>query len=497
MSQQGSRRAGTAQPWRCLSADAKTLHLHPDGAMKAFVWNDRFETGLAPVDDQHHRLVEIINRLGAVLIDGSATEASLAATFGELADYAKRHFADEERLMAQAGLDPRHVDVHRQHHRQFVEQLVGLWKGRASLAQPAEVLHGFLSSWLTFHILEEDQAMARQLELVQQGSSPAEAFDSAQLPADTASVVLLGAMHELYGVLSKQNKALAEANERLEGQVADRTRSLLQAEKMAAVGQLAAGVAHEINNPIGFVNSNLGTLRGYAEQLLGLLDACGAQCARDPAAAAEFERLATEADLPYLREDLTALLSESRDGLDRGKNIVLALKDFAHADTADLVETDLLVGLDSTLKVASNELKYKAEVVRALTPLPTVHCIPGQINQVFMNLLVNAAHAMPQRGTITLRSGFDDEGVWVDVEDNGSGIATEHLARIFEPFFTTKPVGKGTGLGLAVSWDIVVNKHHGRLSVRSALGQGSCFSVWLPRQGPAPAAASDATHPNA
>jgi len=459
--------------------------------MKAFVWNDRFETGLATVDDQHHRLVEVINRLGAMLIDGSATEASLAATFGELADYAKRHFADEERLMAQAGLDPRHTDMHRQHHRQFVEQLVGLWKGRASLTQPAEVLHGFLSSWLTFHILEEDQAMARQLELVRQGSSPAQAFDSAQLPADTASVVLLGAMHELYGVLSKQNKALAEANERLEGQVAERTRSLLQAEKMAAVGQLAAGVAHEINNPIGFVNSNLGTLRGYAEQLLGLLDACARLSAGDTAAAAEFERLATEADLPYLREDLTALLNESQDGLDRVKNIVLALKDFAHADSADMVETDLLAGLDSTIKVASNELKYKAEVVKALTPLPTVHCIPGQINQVFMNLLVNAAHAMPQRGTITLRSGSDDEGVWVDVEDNGCGIPPENLARIFEPFFTTKPVGKGTGLGLAVSWDIVVNKHRGRLSVRSVLGQGSCFRLWLPRQGTAATAAAD------
>jgi hemerythrin-like metal-binding protein len=469
------------------------LLLKLDGAMKAFVWNDRFETGLPTVDEQHRRLVEVVNELGAVLIDGSATEESITATFVGLADYAKRHFADEERLMAQAHIDPRHVDAHRHHHRQFVEQLVGLWKGRANLAKPAEVLHGFLSSWLSFHILEEDHAMARQLNLVGQGAAPEQAFERAQLPADTSSVVLLGAMHELYGVLSQQNKALAEANERLEGQVAERTRSLLQAEKMAAVGQLAAGVAHEINNPIGFVNSNLGTLRGYATQLLGVLDACAEQSARDPAAAAQFEQISTEADLPYLRQDLTALLDESQDGLDRVKNIVLALKDFARADSADMSEVDLLVGLDSTIKVASNELKYKADVVKALTPLPTVHCIPGQINQVFMNLLVNAAHAIAHRGTITLRSGFDDSGVWVDVEDSGCGIAAEHLERIFEPFFTTKPVGQGTGLGLAVSWDIVVNKHHGRLSVRSQPGQGSCFTLWLPRETSAATAAAPAS----
>jgi hemerythrin-like metal-binding protein len=459
--------------------------------MKAFLWNERFETGIESVDAQHRGLVEVVNRLGAMLIDGSATEAALGATFGELAKYALRHFADEERLMAEAGLDSRHAAAHCQQHQQFVEQLGDLWKGRAGLDKSAEVLHGFLSSWLTFHILEEDHAMARQLAAVKQGVEPALAFDAAKRAVDTASGVLLGAMHELYGVLSQQNRALAGANAQLERQVAERTRSLLQAEKMAAVGQLAAGVAHEINNPIGFVNSNLGTLRGYAMQLLGLVDACSKLTATDPAMAASFAQAAAAAELPYLREDLDALLGESQEGLDRVKHIVQALKDFAHADNAEPVDADLLAGLESTLKVAGNELKYKADVVRALTPLPPVRCLPGQINQVFMNLLVNAAQAITDRGSITLRSGFDALGVWVEVEDSGCGIPAELLPRLFEPFFTTKPVGQGTGLGLAMSWDIIVNKHRGRFDVRSEPGRGSCFTVWLPRTAPAGAGVGD------
>ena len=131
--------------------------------------------------------------------------------------------------------------------------------------------------------------------------------------------------------------------------------------------------------------------------------------------------------------------------------------------------------------MATAELKYKAEVVRELTALPRVHCMPGQINQVFMNLLVNAAQAIPERGRITLRSGYDDAGVWVSFTDTGCGIPAQNISRLFEPFYTTKPVGQGTGLGLALSWDIIVNKHGGRIEVSSQPGQGSCFTVWLPR----------------
>jgi len=450
--------------------------------MKAFVWDARFETGIALVDTQHQHLVDIVNRLGDVLITGSATDDAMAAVFAELASYAQQHFADEETLMLQAGLDTRHRDAHQQHHQQFVAQLVAMWGGRANLADAANVLHGYLSSWLTFHILEEDQAMARQLSRVHGGTPAAEAFDEDQVPRDVGSAVLLQAMGKLYHVLSLQNKALQEANEKLEDKVAARTRDLLRSEKMAAVGQLATGVAHEINTPIGYVNSNLGTLSRYTTQLLAALDACMACAGQSPELARTLQALEQKYELAYLKEDLVALLAESRDGLDRVKTIVVALKDFAHADSAEMVSADLLVGLESTLKVASTDIRQKADIVRELQPMPPVLCAPGQINQVFMNMLVNAAHAIQGHGVITLRNGFDDHEVWVEIADNGPGIAPEHLSRVFEPFFTTKPVGQGTGLGLSVSWDIVVKQHGGRIEVRSQPGQGASFKVHLPRR---------------
>ena len=449
--------------------------------MQAFTWSSRFETGIASVDEQHRQLVEIVNRMGTILIDGSATQDSITGVFGELAAYAKQHFADEERLMIEAGLDRHHVAQHQLHHRQFVTQLTDMWKGRTGLSNPTEVLHGFLSSWLTFHILEEDQSMARQLVLVQQGIAADEALHREKQQADNTSAILLAAMHKLYHLLAQQNQGLIEANERLEEKVAVRSRELVQSEKMAAVGQLAAGVAHEINNPIGFVNSNLGTLGHYATQLLEVIDATDACAATHPELAVSFLKIKKAVDLPYLREDLSALLKESQEGLDRVKQIVQSLQDFAHPDSGEMVSTDLLAGLESTLGVVASQLRDKATIVRELQPIPRVKCIPGQINQVLMNFLINAAQAIDDHGTITLRSGTDAQGVWIEVADSGSGMSDEVRQHLFEPFFTTKPVGKGTGLGLSISWDIVVNKHGGRVDVQSTPGHGSRFTLWLPQ----------------
>jgi signal transduction histidine kinase len=145
-----------------------------------------------------------------------------------------------------------------------------------------------------------------------------------------------------------------------------------------------------------------------------------------------------------------------------------------------MMDTDLLAGLESTLSVVSNELKSKADIVRELMPLPPVRCIAGQINQVLMNLLINATQAIEGHGTITLRSGSDGHGVWIEIGDTGSGMTEDVSKHLFEPFFTTKPVGKGTGLGLSISWDIIVNKHGGRIDVKSELGKGSSFTIWLP-----------------
>ena len=255
---------------------------------------------------------------------------------------------------------------------------------------------------------------------------------------------------------------------------------LLQSEKMAAIGQLAAGVAHEINNPVGFVNSNLGTLQRYVNDLLKLLAAYEQlEGALTDEVRGDLARLKQKIDAAYLREDVDKLLSESMDGLRRVKRIVQDLSDFSHAGASEKQWANLEQGLDSTLNVVWNELKYKAEVVKEYTGIPEVECIPSQLNQVFMNLLVNAAHAIDEHGRITLRTGQEGENVWVEVEDTGTGIKPEHMKRIFEPFFTTKPVGKGTGLGLSLSYGIV-KKHGGRIEVRSELGKGSTFRIYLP-----------------
>lgn len=258
---------------------------------------------------------------------------------------------------------------------------------------------------------------------------------------------------------------------------------LLQSEKMASIGQLAAGIAHEINNPIGFINSNIGTLRSYVLDLLKLVqlyEASEEQLKEGPTAAL-IQATKVEIDLPYLKDDVKSLLDESHDGVMRVKRIVQDLKDFSHVDEAEWQQADLHSGLESTLNIVNNEIKYKAEVIKAYGELPLIECVPSQINQVFMNLLVNAAQAIEEHGTITIRTGTsaDDNGCWIEVEDSGKGIEAAHLTRIFEPFFTTKPVGTGTGLGLSLSYGII-EKHQGKLEVRSTVGQGTCFRIWLP-----------------
>jgi len=259
---------------------------------------------------------------------------------------------------------------------------------------------------------------------------------------------------------------------------------LLQAEKMASIGQLAAGVAHEINNPIGYVSSNLGTLKGYVQGLLEIVDAYASRSALLPASeAAAVRRLMQDREYDYLREDIVDLLDESFAGAQRVRQIVQDLKDFSHAGEQDWTWADLHKGLDSTLNIVQNEIKYVADVTRCYGDIPQVECLASQLNQVFMNLLVNAAHALSartQRGRITVTTGaLGADEIFVAVADDGCGIAGEHLGRIFDPFFTTKPVGKGTGLGLSLSYGIV-RRHGGRIEVESRLGVGTTFRVCLP-----------------
>lgn len=314
-------------------------------------------------------------------------------------------------------------------------------------------------------------------------------FTEEDLERGRAAVTLLALVvdnwlmhHDLQNrveMLSTMNAEIKAVN-RLLGET---QHQLMQSDKMASIGQLAAGVAHEINNPIGYVSSNLQTLSGYAQELIGLIDTLVARDAVKPLIDA------SGVDVAFLREDMAALITESHEGLGRVKKIVQDLKDFSRVDQAEEWEAaDLVACLNSTLNIVSNEIKYKAVVDKQLEPLPEVQCLASQINQVLLNLLVNAAHAVERDGCITLRCGHDPGAgnggeVWFDVADNGCGIPPENLGRIFEPFFTTKPVGQGTGLGLSLSYSII-QKHHGRLEVESEVGRGTRFHLVLPVRQP-------------
>ena len=255
----------------------------------------------------------------------------------------------------------------------------------------------------------------------------------------------------------------------------------VQQEKMASVGQLAAGVAHEINNPMGFISSNLSSLAKYINKLktfettlVELTEGSGNVALVD-----EIAKTKKNMKIDFILEDMESLLAESLDGAERVRRIVQDLKSFSHVDEAELKPVSLNESLDTTLNMVRNEIKYVAEVVKEYGDIPQVTCRPQQLNQVFMNLLVNAAHAIEGHGIITVRTWQEGETACVSITDTGKGIEPDHLNRIFEPFFTTKEVGKGTGLGLSICYDII-HKHAGEILVESMLGTGTTFIVRLP-----------------
>jgi len=256
---------------------------------------------------------------------------------------------------------------------------------------------------------------------------------------------------------------------------------ILQQEKMASIGQLAAGVAHEINNPIGFVNSNLATLNKYVGKLLDFMTTQEEIFVKS-ATADDLQQVADKRrkiKLDYITNDIGDLINQSLDGTERVRKIVQDLKNFSRVDDAEKKMANINAGLESTINMVWNELKYKVTLHKELGDIPQIKCYPGRLNQVFMNLLVNAGHAIETQGDITIKTCEKDGHIIISISDNGCGIPQEAVKWIFEPFFTTKEVGKGTGLGLSIAYDIIKN-HRGEIVVESTAGQGATFSIKLP-----------------
>ena len=270
------------------------------------------------------------------------------------------------------------------------------------------------------------------------------------------------------------NERLAQANRRLE----ETRDQMVRAEKMASIGCIAAGVAHEINNPIGFINSNLQTLKGYVADLKPLVEQLRARCAPNDPLQDSMRRV----DLDFVMQDIETLVRESEDGVRRVVKIVKDLKTYSRSDDGKAEETNLQECIEAALSLSRNETKYVADIVTELQQLPKVKCWPVQITQVLVNLIVNAAQAIEGHGTIWVRSRTEGEIVAIEVADSGCGIQPENLRRIFDPFFTTKDPGKGTGLGLSLSWEIV-ERHGGEIHVASEPGRGTTFTVRLPVRG--------------
>jgi len=375
------------------------------------------------------------------------------------------------------------------------EQLIGKpitflpqWMGRnpASFGQ----VQAALRAGQTFQY--EDQVTRRDGSTFWLGVSIRPLYDAA---GRLTHAVVVGADITAKRIETRKKQ---ELQDKLVAEMQERERMVIElqlAQKLESVGRLAAGIAHEINTPIQYVGDSVHFLRSAFDDLDKLFECSNEAMALLPDTAErtayqlEVAEAARKYDLDYLRVEVPRAFTRTFDGVERVTNIVKAMKEFAHPDAREQSPVDLVHALQTTLLVASNEYKYVARVQTEFEDLPFVVCNVGELNQVFLNLIVNAAHAIKdsgkdvETGQITIRAAQDGEQAVICVGDNGCGVPEENLSKLYDPFFTTKEVGRGTGQGLAISHSIVVDKHGGEISVASEVGVGTQFTVRLPIAG--------------
>ena len=467
-------------------------------AISPFVWADYFETGFDDVDGQHHKLVDFINALAGRAISGTPIRPDeLFHSLDGLGRYAAHHFATEEALMERAGLDPRHIGPHRKAHAEFVAQVEAM-RGTTDPEGVLPGLYNFVTSWLSFHILDTDHSMARQLRAVAAGTSPEQAFAADQAQGrDPGSTALIAAVRSLLGLVAERNKELQSINASLEARVAERTAALTaanrdllatqqrlhEADRLAVVGQLAAGVAHEINNPLGFITANLRTLHQYTKRLLALTEEAG-RLAEASGQGGAWRALRGAADMDYLTADLPSLINECTGGLQRVGEIVQVLQGLASPGPLEFAPVPMTRLLDGVVAATAGSRQPGQVLERDYGTLPVLEVNAALLGSALEALLHNAAQALGGRaGRLILRARERGGELVIEVEDNGCGMDEATRARIFEPFFTTRPVGQGRGRGLSSALRVVAS-HGGRIVVRSQLGRGTCFRVTLPLERP-------------
>lgn len=454
--------------------------------MDALTWGDRFLTGLERIDEEHRRLFELVSAFGELISrEAGVSRAQIETMLDEVATYARNHFVDEEAVMKDAGVDERFATAHQRQHARFLLD-VGAMRGPDFLSAPgaARALMRFLLNWLASHILGSDMQLARQIARLEKGQSAAEAWQAEAHEDQAPGLLLMDALDELLGVVTQRNDELARALSELRLTQA----AVVEQEKLATVGVLASGVAHELNNPLAFVTANIASLEGHLAAVSSVLDTIDRlEPSLDDAVRLELERAKEAADLAFVRSDLTQLVDETKVGLQRLQGIVKSLREFAGVHSTTMIQVDLRACVEATVRLIPSRLREGVRFVTQHEPAPPVMCRVAQVNHAVLNLLLNACQAVRDAGRpglVTVRTGPENHGVFVEVKDEGVGMSEEVCARVFEPFFTTRAAGHGAGLGLPNAHACAVS-HGGSLTARSEVGAGSTFRLWLPCE-PAP-----------